>query len=327
MLLLGAAAELHLHEVIEGHCEALGCEHLDQLGPVFIANRMAVPHRLRGDVLDPEIGAQIAVGFPEVEHVIEGGKLLRHALHDTLCIGKRNTLRIAVNGLWASMSETPADRLRKLRIARGYATAKEAADAFGWNEVTYRSHENGTRNIPVSSARKYGAALGKSAAHILGIGGGRGNGGELTQVNPVINAPVFARVSAGAFRYDEGLDEGAISQVPVVPRQDIPAQLQYALIVDGSSVNLRIPDGAYAICVPFDSYPGGAQHGQLVHVVRERSGLHEHTIKELRFSRDGMSLVPVSSDPRYQEKVKLSSGEGDEIVRIHGIVIGSYQPL
>lgn len=216
----------------------------------------------------------------------------------------------------------PAARLRQLRIRKGFATASDAAKAFGWNEHTYKSHENGVRGIRPDAARKYAAGFGSTAAYILGIG----NGSETPAVNHVTNVPVIARVSAGTFRYDEGLElEGVL--VPAVPRKDVVADLQYSVIVDGPSVNKRIADGAYAICVPYDRYPGGAQHGQLVHVVRERSGLHEHTIKELRFTATGAVLVPVSTDPRYQEEIALGTGEDDEIVRIHGIVIGSYTPF
>jgi hypothetical protein len=216
----------------------------------------------------------------------------------------------------------PADRLRALRIRKGYETATDAAKAFGWNEHTYKSHENGIRGIRMDAARKYAAAYGSSAAHILGVG----NGAEPQVVNHVIDVPVIARASAGTFRYDEGIEEGAIL-VPAVPRKDVPAALQYSVIIDGQSVNKRLPDGAYAICAPLESYPGGAQHGQLVHVVRERSGLHEHTIKELRFTKSGMTLVPVSTDPRFQDELRLSTGEADEIVRIQGIVIGAYLPF
>jgi SOS-response transcriptional repressor LexA len=219
------------------------------------------------------------------------------------------------------MSE-PADRLRALRIKKGFSTAKDAAKAYGWSEHTYKSHENATRGIRPDAARKYAAAYGSTAAYILGLG----NGAQSQIVNSVTNVPVIARVSAGTFRYDDVQEfEGIL--VPAVPRGDAPANIQYSIIIDGPSVNKRIADGAYAICVPYDSYPGGPQHGQLVHVVRERSGLYEHTIKELRFTRDGMILMPVSTDPKYQDEVRLSTGEDGEIVRIHGVVIGSYTPL
>ncbi len=217
---------------------------------------------------------------------------------------------------------TPGDRLRALRIKKGFSTARDAAKAFGWSEHTYKSHENNTRGIRPDAARKYAQAYGSSTAYILGIG----NGSEPSVVNSVVNVPVIARVSAGTFRYDDIQEfEGIL--VPAVPRKDAPAAIQYSVIIDGPSVNKRIPDGAYAICVPYASHPGGAQHGQLVHVVRERAGLYEHTIKELRFTRDGMILMPVSTDPRYQDEVRLSTGDDGEIVRIQGIVIGSFTPL
>lgn len=219
------------------------------------------------------------------------------------------------------MNKTPGDRLKELRLKR-FETAQQAAEAYGWHPVTYRSHETGMRNIPVPTAKKYAAAFGSTAAHILGMN----NGGNSEGVNPINHVPLVAKASAGAFRYDEGLEtEGVL--VPAVPRADIAAGVQYAVQVDGPSVNLRIPDGAFAICAPYDRYPGGPTHGQLVHVVRERAGLHEHTIKEIRYTREGTILMPCSSDSRYQEAIDLAASEDDTTVRIHGVVIGSFQPM
>lgn len=216
-----------------------------------------------------------------------------------------------------------ADRLRALRVKKGYATAADAARAFGWNEHTYKSHEGGVRGIRTDAARKYASAFGSTPGYIMGVSG---NGTETKSVNHIVHVPVIARVSAGTFRYDEPIEyEGVL--VPVVPRTDVAAALQYSVIIDGPSVNKRIADGSFAICVPYDSYPGGAQHGQLVHVVRERAGLFENTIKELRFTPKGMILMPVSDDPRYQDEVPLASGDDGETVTIRGIVIGAYVPL
>lgn len=220
------------------------------------------------------------------------------------------------------MNRTPAERLKALREKR-YATAKEAADAFGWNEVTYRSHESGGRNIPLHTARKYALAYGSSASYILGL---NNKSPELPLVNHVINVPLVGRVSAGAFRVDEGTKTKGIA-VPAVPRPDIPAAVQYALEVEGPSVNLRIPDGAFAICAPLDRYPGYPKHGQLVHVVRERSGLVEHSIKEIHYTPQGAVLMPASNDPNHQEQVKMDHPDDDTVVSIRGVVIGSYQPF
>lgn len=217
---------------------------------------------------------------------------------------------------------TPHDRLRQLRIRKGFSTASDAARAFGWNEHTYKSHENGIRGMKLGVVRKYASAFSSTVGYILG--GNTSSGPD--NLSTVVRVPVIARVSAGAFRYDDGIEEGTFD-VPAVPRGDVAAAVQYSVIVDGPSVNQRIPDGAYAICAPYDSYPGGAQHGQLVHVVRERAGLLEHTIKELRFTDKGRVLVPVSDDPRHQEQIELASGTDGEIVRIQGVVIGAYTPF
>jgi SOS-response transcriptional repressor LexA len=226
----------------------------------------------------------------------------------------------------SAMSEA-GDRLRALRVKKGYATASDAAKAFGWNEHTYKSHENGVRGIRPDAARKYAIAYGSSAAHILGIGNGNPQPRDSSPVNQVTEVSLIGKVSAGVFRYDESGEEIGAILVPAVPRKDIPAAAQYALEVDGQSVNKKIPDGAYAICALYDSYPGGAAHGSLVHVIRERAGLREHTIKELHYTRSGALLMPCSTDPRYQEQIKLDSTEDETTVRIHGVVIGTFQPL
>lgn len=226
-----------------------------------------------------------------------------------------------------SMSDA-SDRLRNLRVKKGYANASDAAKAFGWNEHTYKSHENGIRGIRPDQAKKYATAFGSTASHILyGTGSDSGGKGLTTTINHIANVPLVGRISAGVFRYEEGLFYENIL-VPAIPKPGVAAESQYAVVVDGASVNLRIPDGMYAICARLDGYPGGAQHGDLVHVVKEKAGLFEHTIKELRYGRHGRSLHPVSNDPRYQEEIKLADeGEEDVTVEIRGVVIGAYQPF
>lgn len=224
---------------------------------------------------------------------------------------------------YAGNMKEASDRLRQLRIKKGFSNPSEAARAFGWNEHTYKSHENGIRGIRLDAARKYAAAFGSTAAFILT---GTDGNEPSPSVNHVIEVPLLGTVSAGLFREGDGLEYGE-SLVPAVPRHDIPAAAQYCLKIDGQSVNLRIPDGAYAICAYYDRYPGGAQHGNLVHVVRERAGLVENTIKELRYDDKGPYLMPVSSDPAYQQPIRLNGESEDTVIRIQGVVIGRYEPL
>lgn len=216
----------------------------------------------------------------------------------------------------------PSDRLRELRMKKGYNTAADAARAFGWNDNTYKSHENGERGIKLAVARKYAAAFGSTASYILTGDEGQYQSPQVTEIN---NVPLAGVVAAGLFR-DHDFEQDDDTAVPAVIRRGIPKNRQYAVRVDGPSVNRRIPDGMYAICVPLDSFPGGARMGSLVHVIREQDGSFEHTIKEVRLGATGLMLFPVSDDPRFQEPVQMVESEHMR-VRINGVVIGAYQPF
>lgn len=63
------------------------------------------------------------------------------------------------------------DRLRSLRIDRGYKTARGAAEAFGWPPDSYTQHENGIRVPRRDTAARYARAFRCSLAWLLtGIG-------------------------------------------------------------------------------------------------------------------------------------------------------------
>jgi phage repressor protein C with HTH and peptisase S24 domain len=64
-----------------------------------------------------------------------------------------------------------------------------------------------------------------------------------------------------------------------------------------------------------------------VHVERTHAGLVEHTIKQLKYERSGAFLMPLSSDPRYQEKIKFEGDQEFNDIRIAGVVIGVFQTV
>lgn len=60
------------------------------------------------------------------------------------------------------------DRLKQARAEAHFTSAAKAAERFGWNESTYRSHENGqTDPVPVEDATKYEDAFKKPRGWIL----------------------------------------------------------------------------------------------------------------------------------------------------------------
>lgn len=70
--------------------------------------------------------------------------------------------------------DTQAGRLAWARINAGYSSPREAAGAKGWNENTYKSHENGIRGsegIKPKHLKKYARAYGVSEVWLtLGSG-------------------------------------------------------------------------------------------------------------------------------------------------------------
>lgn len=69
------------------------------------------------------------------------------------------------------LMQTPGDRLIIARERAKLGGPTEAARKFGWNEATYKSHENGNRGIRKDVAERYARAFHVSASWILtGIG-------------------------------------------------------------------------------------------------------------------------------------------------------------
>ncbi len=100
----------------------------------------------------------------------------------TICIGSRQYFSYSgarYTVFMADDKELRAERLRLARTEAGFSNATEAAERFGWEVVTYRSHENGIRGIKPTVGRKYAGALKVSWSWLMtGEGDMRGPGVE-----------------------------------------------------------------------------------------------------------------------------------------------------
>lgn len=65
------------------------------------------------------------------------------------------------------MAEEPYERLQRARRKAGFKGPAEAAEYFGWNKNSYKSHENGMRGLSPPNAAKYGRAFHVSQAWLL----------------------------------------------------------------------------------------------------------------------------------------------------------------
>ncbi|TYO91452.1 helix-turn-helix protein [Oceanicella actignis] len=124
----------------------------------------------------------------------------------------------------------PSERLRLARERAGFETAAEAARRFGWQIVTYRHHENGTRGFRRPDALKYARAFRVSPEWLL-----FGTGGPEKK-----SVPLVGYVGAGAeiFTLDEGV--GALDEVDPPPGIGPEA---VAVRVRGDSMWPRYMDG------------------------------------------------------------------------------------
>jgi hypothetical protein len=77
--------------------------------------------------------------------------------------------------------ENPGERLKHARKTAGYKSAAAAARALEIPEVTYRSHENGSRGIDGPTAKAYGEFFGASWSWLLT---GVGDSGLSTEIPP-----------------------------------------------------------------------------------------------------------------------------------------------
>lgn len=120
-----------------------------------------------------------------------------------------------------------AIRLEEARRSKGFATAKQAADYYGWNYDTYAQHENGTRGI-IRAAGQYAKAYGVEEGWLL-AGTGRG---------PVEGVPLKGYVGAG--QVVQAIDNGTEERIEA-PAARRPTTV--AAIVRGDSMMPTFQDG------------------------------------------------------------------------------------
>jgi phage repressor protein C with HTH and peptisase S24 domain len=241
--------------------------------------------------------------------------------------------------------DTAAERLRRARTAAGFATASEAAAHFGWNENTYKSHENGQRNLKPDVVERYASALGVAPAWI--------------QFGALAESPALVRnapPAPGGFAEEAGGVRGGIESRPadvdlsrprldgLVGDRDLPvygsalggpdgemlvnfepiewvrrpAPLDsvnggFGFYMIGESMSPAFEPGDMVLCHP--TKPPFA--GQDVLVIRQWGGGQHALVKRLvRMDGTGVRLRQYS--PAHEFEVPR-----DELVSIH-LVVGKY---
>jgi transcriptional regulator with XRE-family HTH domain len=209
------------------------------------------------------------------------------------------------------------NRIKQLREARGL-TLEQVAEAMGTTTATVSRLENGRRKLTDQWIYRIGDVLEATPIDILG--------GE-QRAAAQTGLPVRGDVAAGIWREADIQDEPKYSAVPIGPDERYPPERQYALAVQGTSMNKRFPPGSFIVCVPWDTIERDPRDGDIVVVERRRDGMVESTVKKVVAKGRSVKLSPESDDPRWQESYKLEPENDGDQVAIRALVVGKYEQL
>lgn len=217
------------------------------------------------------------------------------------------------------MSRSPADILRSARIARGFASAAEAARHFGWKEAAYTHHENGTRGIRPEAARRYARAFGLDEGSLLGLTLGG------VHIAADQGVPVVGTAAWGVWRDRSVMESSKTTEAINVPRgARLPQRM--AVLIDDASIDKAIPRGFYAIYEPLPSDGlHSVQSGKFLVIRRQRDGLEELTVRRILGAVDGeVKLSSHSTSGQFRDVITIAPGSDIEVL---GVVVGQYAPM
>jgi phage repressor protein C with HTH and peptisase S24 domain len=175
----------------------------------------------------------------------------------------------------------PQDRLRRARLDAGYASAADAARAFGWNVNTYSSNENGNAPFSKTASVRYARAFRVELDWLV-----TGNG---PMKKPKRGVPVVGHVGAGAVVFP--IDNGVLDTVE--PPFSTPENA-VAVIVRGDSMLPAYRNGTYLILQPLDD-PAEAIHRRAVVTLEDGSRLVKEVERGL--SPGHFNLVSYNASP------------------------------
>lgn len=154
-----------------------------------------------------------------------------------------------------------------------------------------------------------------------------GRGSERRNNTTIEGLRQIGKIAAGQWHEVVESQDMEEKRVPVAPVPGYPIEAQYALQVEGSSLDRIAKDGAIIHCVDVGIAGLSPHPGDLVCVERTRAGLVETTVKRLRAVNGALELWPESDDPRHQEMLPYKPPKGNGEVSIKAVVVGVWQPI
>lgn len=204
-------------------------------------------------------------------------------------------------------------RLKEIRKSQG-RTQQEVADALGLHLTNYNKLENGKTDLSVSMMEKLAEILHCRPADFI------------TPRSNIRSVQITQRVAAGIWEESHVWPETEWYEVAVPDDEDYRKINLYGAETSGPSMNKRYPEGSALIYSSIIETGESPVPGRRYIVETERAdGLREATVKTLYKDEGGKYwLLPESTDPRYQQPIDLSAGDGD-MIRIVGRVLYAVQ--
>ena len=140
--------------------------------------------------------------------------------------------------------------------------------------------------------------------------------------------PVVGLLQAGAWM--ERVDQEKAGTVPVTLDQRYAKRHQYALKVQGQSMNRLVQHGDYVHCVDWKEVAGELEHEMIIVIQRCWQGLIETTLKQVEIDENrDVILLSRSDEDQYRVPITVRNGlilNDDCEVTIQALVVGRYQP-
>ena len=218
--------------------------------------------------------------------------------------------------------ETTLQKRLKIRMDMKEMNALQTARKAGLGESFVRDILRGkTRNPSHENLVKLAMALDTTVDWFAGAGE---DADPLHRVKGIEGLDVVGKIQAGNWLDRSIIDhDGDHEIIPVARDPRFPHAKQYAMAVEGDSMDREYPDGSYVTCVDFIDSGLSLRNGLIVHVERHNGPLVEVTLKAIETVDGKRMLVPRSSNPRHKP-IEINGDGGTEIV-VRGVVTGSYR--
>ncbi|OCJ12499.1 hypothetical protein A6U86_05610 [Rhizobium sp. AC27/96] len=139
--------------------------------------------------------------------------------------------------------------------------------------------------------------------------------------------PVRGKVAASTWMDVDDMDFGYEDMEEVPSVSTYPADMQFALEVDGNCLNKKAENGDILICLDVIRAQYQFKAGDLVIVERKKydGQMVQRTAKRVRQTAKGFELWPESTDPAHQEPLILYENSPGETAQVIGLVLWIFR--